>query len=260
MDINWVIVAVALAVGTLVGLTGVGAGAIMTPVLVGFFGVSLPVAIATDLIFATATKLVGVPFHHRQGSINWSLTRRLWAGSIPGSLVGVALVILVVSREQTQWLMWPLAAIVLTTSITLGIRAITGNGFGQTRDTHRTLHPAIAPAGGFGIGGAVSLTSVGAGALGMALLVRLAPPGVKPQELVGTDLVHAIPIALIAGIAYGFAGLVSWPLLATMMIGSVPGVIIGSLLTGKVSARALNAALSSILLLAVTLVITRAIF
>ena len=260
MDINWVIVAVALAVGTLVGLTGVGAGAIMTPVLVGFFGVSLPVAIATDLIFATVTKLVGVPFHHRQGSINWSLTKRLWAGSIPGSLVGVSLVILVVSREQTQWLMWPLAAIVLITSVTLGVRAITGKEFGHAGGTHLPLHSALAPAGGFGIGVAVSLTSVGDGALGMALLVRLAPPGLKPRELVGTDLVHAIPIALIAGIAYGFAGMVSWPLLTTMMIGSIPGVIIGSLLTGKVSSRVLNGGLSIILLTAVTLVISRVFF
>jgi len=257
--IDWVLVAVALVVGMLVGLTGVGAGAIMTPVLVGFFGVSLPTAIATDLIFATITKLVGVPFHHRQGSINWTMTKRLWAGSIPGTLAGVAIVVFVASKEDTQWLVWPLAAIVLMTAITLGHRAIRSNHFDNPSRHQRALHPVVAPAGGFGIGSAVALTSVGAGALGMALLVRLAPPGVKPRELVGTDLVHAIPIALIAGLAYGAAGLISWPLLVTLLIGSLPGVVLGSLGAGRVPSRLLNGGLSLVLLAAVTLVVVRAL-
>ena len=253
------LVVVAFGVGGLVGLTGVGAGAIMTPVLVGFFGVSLPVAIATDLFFATLTKLVGVPFHHRQGSIDWGMTRVLWRGSIPGTLVGVALVVLVVSREQTQWLLWPLAIIVLMTSLTLGRRAVRQTQTAKGLKSPRQVHPMMASAGGFGIGSAVALTSVGAGALGMALLVRLSPTTVKPSELVGTDLVHAIPIALIAGVAYGIAGFVSLPLLLTMLIGSIPGVIVGSLGAGRISARVLNGSLSLILLAAVVLVVVRGI-
>jgi len=248
------LVAVAFFVGTLVGLTGVGAGAIMTPVLIGFFGVSIPVAIATDLLFATITKIVGVPLHHRQGSINWTLTKKLWLGSIPGTFAGVAIVVFVVSKEETQWLVWPLGAIVLTTSITLGYRAIFSNRFDDPSRLHRALHPVVAPLGGFGIGSSVALTSVGAGALGMALLVRLAPPGVRPRELVGTDLVHAIPIALIAGVAYGATGLISWPLLATLLIGSVPGVILGSLWAGRVPARVLNGGLSIVLMAAAMLI------
>jgi len=259
VDIDWVLIAVALVVGMLVGLTGVGAGAIMTPVLVGFFGVSLPTAIATDLIFATITKLVGVPLHHRQGSINWTMTKRLWLGSIPGTLAGVAIVVFVASKEDTQWLVWPLAAIVLMTAITLGHRAIRSNHFDNPSRHHRALHPAVAPAGGFGIGSAVALTSVGAGALGMALLVRLAPPGVKPRELVGTDLVHAIPIAFIAGLAYGAAGLISWPLLVTLLMGSLPGVVIGSLGAGRVPSRILNGGLAMVLFFVVGLVLVRAI-
>jgi len=259
VDVDWVLVAVALVVGMLVGLTGVGAGAIMTPVLVGFFGISLPTAIATDLIFATVTKLVGVPFHHRQGSINWTMTKRLWLGSIPGTLAGVAIVVFVASREDTQWLVWPLAAIVLMTAMTLGHRAIRSNHFDNPSRNQRELHPVVGPAGGFGIGSAVALTSVGAGALGMALLVRLAPPGVKPRELVGTDLVHAIPIALIAGLAYGAAGLISWPLLATLLMGSIPGVVIGSLGAGRVPSRVLNGGLAVVLFFVVALVLARAI-
>lgn len=257
MEINWFLVLAALGVGLLVGLTGVGAGALMTPLLVGVFGVSLPVAIATDLLFATITKLVGVPFHHRNGSINWDLTKRLWSGSIPGTLVGVGIVVFVVSKEQTSWLVWPLVAIVAVTAVTLGRRALAPALAPKQSPERKTLHPAVAPLGGFGIGSAVALTSVGAGALGMALLVRLAPPGVKPRELVGTDLVHAIPIALIAGVAYGASGLVSLPLLGTLLVGSLPGVVIGSLVAGKLSARVLNAGVSIILSAAVVLIVAR---
>ena len=257
MEINWLLVATAFFVGALVGLTGVGAGAVMTPMLVGFFGVSLPVAIATDLIFATVTKMIGVPLHHRQGSINWVLAKRLWAGSIPGTLVGVGLVIFVATKEQTSWLLWPLVAIVLVTAVTLGRRAFIATTSRELESSFTPMPRWAAPTGGFGIGSAVALTSVGAGALGMALLVRLSPRDVKPRELVGTDLVHAVPVALIAGGAYGLAGFVSWPLLLIMLMGSTPGVVFGSLLAGKVSSRMLNGGLSLILLIVVVLVVSR---
>jgi uncharacterized membrane protein YfcA len=257
VDIDWILATVALGVGLLVGLTGVGAGAIMTPVLVGFFGVSLPVAIATDLIFATLTKMAGVPFHHRNGSINWPVTKRLWLGSIPGTIIGVIVVVLFASRGDTKWLMWPLVAIVFFTAVTLALRAIRPHGDPNTSEPHRELHPALAPTGGFGIGSAVALTSVGAGALGMALLVRLAPPGVKPRELVGTDLVHAIPIALLAGAAYGAAGLVSMSLLITLLIGSLPGVVLGSLWSARAPSRFLYALLALVLLTAVVFLVLK---
>lgn len=259
VDIDWVLVGTALLVGALVGVTGVGAGAIMTPTLVGFFGVSLPVAVATDLIFATVTKLIGVPFHHRQGSINWAVAKQLWWGSIPGTLVGVGLVLFVAAKEQTSWLLWPLAAIVLLTSFTLGRRALRSGSPWKEQKDFEQLRGWVAPTGGFGIGSAVALTSVGAGALGMALLIRLSPRGVNPKELVGTDLVHAIPIALIAGGAYGAAGFVSWSLLLTLLIGSAPGVVIGSLLSGRISARLLNGGLALILLTVVVMVVWRSL-
>lgn len=250
MEIDWVLVTVALVVGALVGLTGVGAGAIMTPVLVGFFGASLPVAIATDLIFATVTKLIGVPFHHLQGTINWSLAGRMWMGSIPGALIGVGIVLLAVSREQTGWLVWPLVTIIFFTALTLGYRAMTGRGLPGRGAAPTPRHPAWALVGGFGIGSLVSLTSVGAGALGMALLVRLAPKDVEPRELVGTDLVHAIPVALVGGVVYSFFGLVDLHLLANLLTGSAVGVIGGSLLSGAVPSPILFASLSATLLTA----------
>ena len=248
MEIDWILAIVAFGVGLLVGLTGVGAGAIMTPVLVGFFGVSLPVAIATDLIFATLTKLAGVPLHHRNGSINWPIARRLWLGSIPGTIIGVIVVVFFASKGDTGWLMWPLVAIVFITAVTLGFRAIRPQGQTDKSAPPRLQRPALGPAGGFGIGSAVALTSVGAGALGMALLVRLAPLGVKPRELVGTDLVHAIPIALIAGAAYGAAGLVSISLLGTLLMGSLPAVVLGSLWSSRAPSRLLYGLLALVLL------------
>lgn len=257
VDILWTLTLVTFAVGVLVGLTGVGAGALMTPILIGVYGVPIQVAIATDLIFATATKLVGVPFHHRQGSIDWSLTRKLWWGSLPGTVVGISVLIFFASKEQTSWLTWPLAAVVLLTAISLAVRAITRSDTTKMAGPQRPLPALVPAAGGFGIGLAVALTSVGAGALGMALLVRLSPPGVRPQQLVGTDLVHAIPIALIAGIAYGSTGLISWELLQWMLVGSLPGVVVGTLVTGRLPSRLLYGSLSVILFLTLGALLAR---
>ena len=259
MEFQWILIVTALFVGILVGLTGVGAGAVMTPLLVGVFGVPFPVAIATDLLFATITKAVGILPHHQAGSINWPVARRMWWGSIPGTLLGVGLLLAVVGGERVGWLAWPLAAIVLVTAFTLARRAVSpdGNGGGYAPRPVRTVKPWEPVAGGFGIGAAVSLTSVGAGALGMALLVRLSKPGTKPRQLVGTDLVHAIPIALIAGVAYGVSGLVSWPLLGVLLVGSVPGVVIGSVLSGKAPSRALNGILAIMLTIAVVLLVSK---
>ncbi len=258
---EWGLIIVAAAVGFLVGLTGVGGGALMTPLLIGVFGIPLPIAVATDLLFAKATKVVGVGFHHRVVNINWRVASRLWPGSIPGVVVGVGLLIVIADSPLSAWLAWPLLTLVLATAVILAKRAI-------TKPAEQTLTPLPASpkttvrnyraaAGGFGIGLAVAITSVGAGALGMALLVKLSPPHTKPQELVGPDLVHAIPIALIAGIAYGFGGLVSWGLLGTLLIGSIPGVLMGSALSNKVPSRPMNAILAMILATAAVLVVAK---
>ena len=258
MEFSILIISVALGVGILVGLTGVGAGAVMTPILVAGFAVPLPVAIATDLLFATFTKILGSIFHHRNGAIDWRLSGKLWLGSIPGTIVGIVLVLFFVSRSSTEWLMWPLAAIVLITALSLGKRALLPPPANSHQPAPSTRPAQALPvAGGFGIGSAVALTSVGAGVLGMALLVRISPPHTPPQKLVGTDLVHAIPIALIAGAAYGFAGLVDWGLLAALLAGSLPGVALGSIFSKHAPARLLKGILSVMLLAAVVLLITK---
>ena len=246
MDVNLAIVIASLIVGLLVGLTGVGAGAAMTPLLVSFFGVPLPTAIATDLLFATITKAVGAVAHGKSGSVNWQLTKRLWTGSIPAVLLGSILLVGFVTAGYTQWLTLLLVAFVAFTSLSLLQRAVRPN---QTaRLIHKRKAPRwLAPIGGAGVGLGVSLTSVGAGVLGMALLVRLSPDNTPPQRLVATDLLHAIPIALIAGTSYAISGLVDFELLLWLLSGSIPGVILGALSSKWIPSRALNLTLGLVL-------------
>jgi len=246
VEIPWLLLLASLTVGILVGLTGVGGGALMTPILIAGFAVPAPVAIATDLLFATVTKVIGVLVHGRAGRVDWAVARSLWWGSIPAVLVGSVLLVGVVSSGQVDWVLWLIVGFVALTALTL-VRG--GLGVTVRLGSRVTSVPRwLGPLGGVGIGLGVSLTSVGAGVLGMALLVRISPKDIPPQRLVATDLLHAIPIALVAGVSYSFAGLVDWELLMLLLIGSLPGVVIGSLLSGKVPARALQLGLGVILL------------
>ena len=118
------LVGASAVVGVLVGLTGVGAGAAMTPLLVGFFGIPIPTAIATDLLFATITKSVGVAAHGTSGQVNWKLARQLWSGSIPAVTIGSLFLVGLVTAGHTSWLTWLLVAFVSFTSYTLIKRAL----------------------------------------------------------------------------------------------------------------------------------------
>jgi uncharacterized protein len=239
-DVNVTLVAV--VVGALVGLTGVGAGALMTPVLIAGFGVSPAVAIATDLLYASVTKLVGGLTHLRHGGVQWPVLRRLWAGGLIGVSVGVsALLFLVETTVASDVLRIPLALVILLAAASLLWRAFRRqsqpNPIGREGDGPPVV---LTTAGGAGIGLAVSLTSVGAGALGMALLTRVSSRGTSPRALVGTDLLFAVPVALVSGVSYFVGGLVDLELLAHLLIGSLPGVLLGSALAGKAPARLLN--------------------
>jgi len=240
VDFDLLITGSAAIIGFLVGLTGVGAGALMTPLLIVGFGISAPVAIATDLLYATITKLVGGATHMRAGAIQWDLLRRLWVGGIAGAVVGAGLVIgLVSSNSATAWLKYPLAVLIALASVSLFLRLRSHRSPGG-EVSKRPAPSWLATGGGAGIGLAVSMTSVGAGALGMALLTRLTGRGAKPHSLVGTDLLLAVPIALIAGLGYLGAGLVDFALLGSLLLGSLPGVLVGSALSQRISGRVLT--------------------
>ena len=228
----------AFFVGALVGITGVGGGAVMTPALILLFGIPPVVAIATDLVFATITKFVASVIHSKLGSIDWAVARKIWKGSIPGTLLGIALLVYLAS-ELIFVVNILLALLLVVTSVSMLV------SIGVSKTTNNRI-PVI---GGGLIGFAVATTSVGAGAMGMALLRSLI--GDKdPKRLVGTDLVHAIPIALLAGVSYFIAGFFDLNLLLSLLAGSLPGVVVGSLLISKINAVVLRKVLAVVLMVA----------
>lgn len=222
------------AVGLLVGLTGIGGGALMTPVLVLFFGVATKTAIGTDLLFAAITKSIGATVHGVRGSIDWQVFHRLVLGSLPAAaFTGAALFLLgreslrldhVLSQTLGGMLVLTAAGMLLKEPLhTVGRRL----RLAQAERFKRWQAPATVAAGTL-LGVVVTLTSVGAGAFGAVLLLYLYPLRLTPAKLVGTDLLHAIPLALVAGAGHWAMGSVDWQLLGGLLLGSLPGVLLGS--------------------------------
>ena len=240
--------------GFVVGLTGVGGGALMTPILLIFFGVSPTTAIATDLWFAAITKLVGARVHHTNGNIDWQVTKRLWLGSLPMALLIVVIVSLGAQVAKVDWLTKAIGIVVLITAMGLLVapKLVTyarGRRIGHP-ERFKAAQPALTVMSGGILGLCVALTSVGAGALGSVMLLYLYPLRMTPHRLVATDIVHAIPLAVVAGLGYLFAGMVDWWMLASLLVGSVPTVLLGSLLAGKIPGRAVQIALALVLMAA----------
>lgn len=240
--------------GFVVGLTGVGGGALMTPILLIFFGVSPTTAIATDLWFAAITKLVGARVHHTNGNVDWQVAKRLWLGSLPVALLIVVIVSLGAQVAKVDWLTKAIGIVVLITAIGLLVapKLVTyarGRRIGHP-ERFKAAQPALTVVSGGVLGLCVALTSVGAGALGSVMLLYLYPLRMTPHRLVATDIVHAIPLAVVAGLGYLFAGMVDWWMLASLLVGSIPTVLLGSLLAGRIPGRAVQLALALVLLAA----------
>jgi uncharacterized protein len=235
--------AVGLLVGSLVGLTGVGGGSIMTPILMLLFGQSASVAVGTDLLFAATTKLVATASFGFSRRIDWPVVGRLLLGSVPGAAAVVFGLWLtrhtpntadsITSRALAIILALAAVALIFQTSLQrlgekLAARAIVHV------ERRKVLLTAIA---GLVLGVAVTLTSVGAGALGVVMLVALYPVRLTPDKLVATDIAHALPIALIAGLGHMFLGQVNFHVLGALLLGSVPGVLLASRLTLRLPAQ-----------------------
>lgn len=240
--------------GFVVGLTGVGGGALMTPILLIFFGVSPTTAIATDLWFAAITKLVGARVHHTNGNVDWQVAKRLWLGSLPMALLIVVIVSLGAQVAKVDWLTKAIGIVVLITAMGLLVAPklvayARGRRIGQP-ERFKAVQPALTVVSGGVLGLCVALTSVGAGALGSVMLLYLYPLRMTPHRLVATDIVHAIPLTVVAGLGYLFAGMVDWWMLASLLVGSVPTVLLGSLLAGKIPGRAVQIALALVLMAA----------
>ena len=240
----------AFLVGAVVGMTGVGGGALMMPILVLVFGVPAQLAVGTDLLFAAITKSAGVSIHGMRGSIDWQVFRRLALGSVPAAAVTGWLVhhLGADSHRADRFVLTAVAVMLIVTALGLlaknrlhdvGRRLRLGSS-----ESFQRVQPGATVLAGALLGTVVTLTSVGAGALGAAILTCLYPLRLTPAKLVGTDLMHAIPIALVAGLGYSLMGRVDWALLGWMLAGSVPGVLLGSHWATRVSGNVLRPVLA----------------
>lgn len=234
--------------GFIVGLTGIGGGALMTPILLLFFGIPPVTAVATDLWFAAITKIFGALIHHRSGQVDWQVARRLWFGSLPVALVVVILISLDMVIAKVEWLTFAISVLVIFTSVGLIIsprlNQLARNRRISSPEIFKRVQPILTSVAGGILGFCVALTSVGAGALGAMALLYLYPLRMNAHRLVGTDIVHAIPLAIVAGIGYLIAGKVDSMMLINLLVGSIPAVIAGALVAKKISGNYLRIALA----------------
>lgn len=236
------------AVGTIVGITGVGGGALMTPLLLLVFGIAPATAVGTDLLFAAITKSGGTWVHARQGTVDWRVVRLLAGGSLPAA----ALTLLVVHNlfpgglDGTRRLIGvTLGVALLLTSLALIVRR---RLLALRERIILREHAWATVATGALLGMLVSISSVGAGALGVTALLFLHPKLATPRS-VGTDIAHAVPLALVAGLGHWWLGSIDWALLATLLAGSLPGIWLGSRLAPRIPERFLRTGLAGMLIL-----------
>ncbi len=241
-------------VGLVVGLTGVGGGSLMTPILIFGFGIKPYLAVGTDLLFAAFTKLGGTLNLARAKVVDWKIVALLCAGSIPAALVTVYFLHRVgaadpvVQKVMTTTLGF---ALLLTAAATL-YKAVKGKAAPRNisvQDLARATTPrhwALPVLFGALIGTLVSITSVGAGAIGVTVLMLLYP-ALPLHRIVAADLAYAVPLTLVAGLGHASIGSVDWPLLAKLLVGSLPGIWLGTQFSSKVPERAIRSLLSMLL-------------
>jgi uncharacterized protein len=247
-------VAAGLFVGLMVGLTGVGGGSLMTPLLILAFGQSPTVAVGTDLWFAAITKVAATASFGYSRRVDWRLVGRLAVGSIPGAAVAIAGFWAARSPLHVDHLISRALAVMLAiTAICmfvhrplrlLGLRLAASSGHLERRQVLLTVLTGML------IGAAVTLTSVGAGALGTVALIWLYPLRLPPDRLVATDIAHALPVTVIAGIGHAALGHVNLSVLACLLIGSIPGIVLASRLVVRLPQPITRALIAAMLLLA----------
>lgn len=249
---EWLSVISGFVVGAMVGMTGVGGGALMTPILVLLFGVAPVAAVGTDLWFAAITKLAGGAVHHNQGSVDWEVLRRLCLGSLPASVATLVwLHASGVSHVKQGLILQALGAVLLLTALAMIFKKRT-HAVGQALRmkapaTFKRAQPGLTVVAGMILGFLVTLTSVGAGALGAVMLLYLYPLRMTPTRLVGTDIVHAIPLTVVAGTGHLLMGNVDLSMLGYLLLGSIPGVMLASLLGRRVPEKLLRGAIAAVL-------------
>ena len=236
-------------VGLLVGQTGVGGGSLMTPILVLMFGVHPATAVGTDLLYASATKSVGTLVHGLNHTVDWRIVRRLASGSVPATLI----TLLAISHfgiggpTSGRVISLVLGVMLLLTALSLIFRSYFLNLMGTTLERISPLQAArLTVLTGIVLGTLVTLSSVGAGALGVTALLMLYPR-VPMKVIVGSDIAHAVPLTLVAGAGHWWLGSVDWTMLTSLLSGSIPGVILGSYLSARIPDAALRPILAAVL-------------
>ena len=253
---DWLVVVFGFGVGILIGLTGIGGASLMTPVLVLFAGVKPTIAIGTDLAYGAITKTVGGWRHWRNGTVDFGIAMWLAGGSIPGSLLGIWL--LKRLSISTNSLLLGIAGALLLAAIAILTRALFLPKL-AARERHTvelTIRiKALAVGLGLVLGLMLGMTSVGSGALiGLALIVVFR---LTPHRVVGTDIFHAAVLLWVAGFAHFVSGNVDITLVGNILVGSVPGIYIGSSLVSRVPANALRIVLSCVLLCSALAILTK---
>ena len=250
-SINWLYSASGFVVGMLVGFTGVGGGSLMTPLLVLLFGFHPSTAVGTDLLYAGLTKSGGTLVHGLNRTVDWRIVGRLAAGSLPGTaatllalsaidtgsartgaaintVLGLALILTALTLIARKWLLVRMARV--SESLT---------------DRQTTVLTVLL---GLVLGVMVSLTSVGAGAIGVTVLLVLYPR-MPTVRIVGSDIAHAVPLTLLAGAGHWYVGSVDWALLGSLLVGSLPGIAIGSQVASRVPDAVLRPILAGTLMI-----------
>ncbi|CEN55811.1 sulfite exporter TauE/SafE family protein [Candidatus Methylopumilus turicensis] len=247
MDFGFIIAG--FIVGFLVGLTGVGGGSLMTPILMIFFHIKPALAVGTDLLYASITKSVGIFAHGKLGNIDWRIVKLLAAGSVPASFATILFLrsINVDSTEAIATIKFSLGIALIITSVAVLLRTKLMSLLSKESLIPEKYVASSTVVLGIVLGGLVTLTSVGAGALGVTALIVLYPHK-KITTIVGTDIAHAVPLTLVAGLGHASLGTVDYNLLGTLLIGSIPGIYIGSHLSAKVAEHWIRIALSAILI------------
>lgn len=238
-------------VGVLVGVTGVGGGSLMTPILIVLFGVSPATAVGTDLLFAAATKTVGSLVHGFNRTIEWRVVRRLAIGSVPATVLAlIVLSLLQMSTGGARHVITAIltVAILLTAGVLIArnwISALYAERLGNLDERSIAI---LTVAMGAMLGILVTFSSVGAGAIGVTALVLLYPR-LSMARIVGSDIAHAVPLTLVAGLGHGAMGSLDLHTLVSLLAGSFPGVFVGSSISARVPDLVLRYVLAAVLII-----------
>jgi len=239
-------------VGFAVGATGVGGGALMTPLLILGFGISPAVAVGTDLLFAAGTKGFGTILHGAVGTVKWRIVLLLASGSIPASIATIMVLDHVgIDEEVERIMLLMLAGAIVFTASGVSLKAAiqkysSADSWGWLKAVHARLQTPLTVLGGIALGILVTMSSVGAGVIGATLLLLLYPR-IRAIEIVGTDLAHAVPLTLVAGLGHFHLGTTDWSILGYLMIGSLPGIYLGTRLGFRLPDKVLRPLLAAVL-------------